>query len=606
MPKTSGKYTNIAKRIVENSYYDKENSTLFVHEPGISFSTLKSLAKKRGFTVGKVDAGEYVSIPARYKYHDSDSVISLYDDFMSTYARYDGTFDTLLEYYKVFDSMDQNTGEISLILDTYASEVLSQGFIENPLSIKISNQNAQRLVERILYKNKVYQKLPEIIRSLAKYGNMGILIHYPYLDRWLDREENPDFKKIDVLEDLKLTFVNPKYFKVNTDEYYSVLNYETFMPTTFTQTTSVSPINNLLWQPWQFTHFLLPSETTEPYGKSMLWSMRSAYDQLTTLEGLLAISRASNIQRLVFYVPVPPGVSLVDSYGFLNEFKTQYLNSIFTDTNGIKAGRKVPGALSILTMPVAPDGKKVEVETIEAKIDLSSTEDVDYFLDKLLRDSALPKGYLVGDDVITTAQTLEAQDLKLRRTLIPLKKAFVTGMMNLVENILTHANYDVSKLDVEVSLNEPCMVDSSTLEKYKDVAELVKSFAELNPQMTDINKYQAMVQLGIPSNIACLVSATSSINQSCHIEDLAKFLKGQKVKKQSEASSEESMDDLLATEESAKIKLNSKEYFAENYDLSKSLMEFNRVFRTSVSGTADRELKESMLRSKKVSANEEK
>lgn len=590
--KTSGRFTNIAKRIVENSYYDKENSTLFVREPGISFASLKALAKKRGFTVGKVDSGEYISIPSSYKYHDKNDAISLYDDFMSTYSQYDGTYNTLLQYYSVFDSMDQNLGEISLILDTYASEVLSQGFVENPLNIKISNQNAQQLVERILYKNKIYQRLPEIIRSIAKYGNYGVLIHYPYLSQWLDREENPDFKKIDVLEDLKLTFVNPKYFKVNTDEYYSVLNYETNMPTTFTHSTSVSPVNNLQWQPWQFTHFLLPSETTEPYGKSMLWSMRSAYDQLTTLEGLLAISRASNIQRLVFYVPLPPGVSMVDAYGYLNEFRSQYLNSIFTDMNGMKSGRKVPGAMSILTMPVAPDGKKVEMETVEAKIDLSSTEDVDYFLDKLLRDSALPKGYLVGDDVITTAQTLEAQDLKLRRTLIPLKRAFLNGMMNLIENILTHANYDVSKLDVEVSLNEPCMVDSSTLEKYKDITELVKTFAELNPQMTDINKYQTMVKLGLPTDIACLVSATSSINQSCHGEDLVKFLKGQRVKKQNSQSAQDSEE---VTQESVKYKVTSKEYLAENYEYKKNLLDFNKLFRTSTSGTADRELKESAL-----------
>lgn len=602
--KASGKFANPLRRMTENSYYDQENSTLFVHEPGISFDSLKSLAKKRGFTIGKVESGEYVSIPAAYKYHGTKEAVSLYDDFMSICSLYDGTFNTLLEYYKVFDAMDQNMGEISLILDTYASEVLSQGFVENPLSIKISNQNAQRLVERILYKNKIYQRLPEIIRSLAKYGNMGVLVHYPYLDKWLNREENPDFKKIDVLEDLKLTFVNPKYFKVNTDEYYSVLNYETFMPKTFTQTTSTSPINGLQWQPWQFTHFLLPSETTEPYGKSMLWSMRSAYDQLTTLEGLLGISRASNIQRLVFYVPLPPGVSMVDSYGFLNEFRTQYLNSIFTDLNGVKAGRKIPGAMSILTLPEAPDGKKVTFDTIEAKIDLSSTEDVDYFLDKLLRDSALPKGYLVGDDVITTAQTLEAQDLKLRRTLIPLKKAFLNGMMNLVENILTHANYDVSKLDVEVSLNEPCMVDSATLEKYKDITELVKTFAELNPQMTDINKFQTMVQLGLPVDIACLVSATSSINQACHVEDLAKFLKGQKVKKQGEGNPGAEQEMELA-QEAAKYKVTSRDYLAENYEYAKDLVEFNRIFRTSVSGTADRELKESVLRPKKVFSEKE-
>ena len=92
--------------------------------------------------------------------------------------------------------------------------------------------------------------------------------------------------------------------------------------------------------------------------------------------------------------------------------------------------------MSILTLPESADGKKVSVDHIESNIDLSSTEDVEYFLDKILRNSSLPKGYLVGEDVITTAQ--EAQDLKLKRTLIPLKKGLLNGIMNLVENVLTH------------------------------------------------------------------------------------------------------------------------------------------------------------------------
>ena len=39
---------------------------------------------------------------------------------------------------------------------------------------------------------------------------------------------------------------------------------------------------------------------------------------------------------------------------------------------------------------------------------------------------------------------------------------------NLVENILTHCGYDVSKLEVEVALNEPIQIAAETLEKYAD------------------------------------------------------------------------------------------------------------------------------------------
>jgi len=597
-------FSGIAKRIVENSYHDKDTNTLFITNPGISFDVLKSLAKKRNFTIGQTQSGEFVSIPISYKYHDEAEQISLYDDFLSSYTYYNNNFNTLLAAYKCFDLMDENLGEVSLILDTYVAEVLSQGFVDNPLKIKISNQTAQKLIEKVFYKNKIYQKLPNITRSIAKYGNYGMILTYPYLESWME-DKDIDFKRLDILEDLVIVYVNPKYFRVNTDEYYNVINYETEQETAFVNRLQVSQNIRKTWQPWQFVHFLINDEITEPYGKSMLWSMRSAFDQLTSLEALLAISRASKIQRLVFYVPMPNGVSLPDSYGFMNEFKSQYLNSMFTDSGTAKAGRKIPGAMSILTLPVSSDGKKVEVDHIESNIDLSSTEDVEYFLDKILRNSSLPKGYLVGDDTITTAQALEAQDLKLKRTLIPLKKALLNGLMCLVENILTHAGYDVTTMDIEVSLNEPIQLSADVISKYSDIVELLKGFAEVNPNMPDINKFQLLIKMGLPLDFAQLICSKTSIASLNSPEDLARFLKNQKIKQKAAVPGPEGeegekggdqdmsmmgMPPMGGVGESVSYSVNSKTFLNENQDLQKMLKEMSGLIKGK---PFVRELKES-------------
>ena len=927
---------NLAKRITENSLIDSENGILFVTNPGISFEALKGLAKRHNFTIGQTNSGEYVSIPTSYKYLKDDSdLFTLYDDFTSTYTFYDTNRSTLLSAYKTFDAMEENFGEIALILDTYVAEVLGLGFVENPLKISISNENAQELVQKILYKNKIYDKLPGIVKAIAKYGNYGVILSYPYLEQWLENIDENEFKRIDVLEDLILTFVNPKYFSVHTDEYYNVINYETEIEKRYVNITSQTHNNSTkIWQPWQFCftgdtkislldgreltlkeiekefgdgefwvyscnekgrilpgrahslkktrenaelveveldngekihctpdhkfmlrdgtyceasklssgislmplyrqkinsshnrrgyeqffdnhaqkwmythwrvaeeiygtkrdangrfsksyhvhhkdfnslnnspnnlqwltcaehnklhndiikdpildanrrksssealkrtwaenyeemckkssenqikictkrlaetgskvtdaqreasrrngqkvglsrkgcktsiehqqkcrlgnkkyferlreelteaqyklvmklrkngtklkdldltlinhkvvavrpyhcedvydftvdkyhnfalsagvfvhncHFKIYDEVTEPYGKSMLWSMRSAFDQLTTLEALLGISRASKLQRLVFTVPLPNGINMVDAGGFLNEFRSNYLNSIFTDNNAPKAGRKLPGAMSILTLPESYDGKKVSVDKIEAQINLSENDDVQYFLDKILRNSNLPKGYLVGEDVITTAQALEAQDLKLRRALIPLKKAFLNGMMNLVENILTHCGYDVSKLEVEVALNEPIQIAAETLEKYGSILELLGGFKELNPGMTTINQYQFLLKMGIPYDIASLVMSGESINTMSTSEDLGKFLINKKLKNGQAALPAPEED--VNFGESVKYSVNSKTFLKANYSLKKQL---NEVYKT-IKGV-DRDLKENVLKSK--------
>lgn len=580
-------FKTLSKTLLENSAYDKDSNTLFVTNPGISYNALKGLAKKHNFTVGQTKSGNYVSIPLATKYNDfNENYISLYDSFMDTYTYYSKNYATLLAAYRTFDLMDENLAEVGTILDTYVAEVLSQGFIDNPLKITISDSKAQQLVEKILYKNKVYQRLPNITRSLAKYGNYGMVLHYPYLNKWLDTEAHPDFTQIDVLEDLNIRFVNPKYFKVNTDEYMNVINYETTDENRYVAKpqTSVANTANEVWQPWQFVHFLLPDEITEPYGKAMLWSMRSAFDQLSTLEALLGISRASKIQRLVFYVPIPKDTAITDAYGYMNEFRSNYLNSIFTDAPGAKAGRKIPGATSILTLPKAADGTKVDVDHIEANIDLSSTEDVDYFKDKIYNNSKLPKGYLVGEDVITTAQTLEAQDLKLKRALIPLKKGLINGMMNLVENILTHCGYDVSKLEVKVSLNEPIQIPADVISKYSDIADLLKSFKEVNPSMPSVNAFQLLIKLGMPADISSLILQNSATNALASSEDLGKFLNKQRVKQKTSV-------DNVNDEMGESLSLSSKTFLMENTFLHSKLKEF-RIINTTAT---DRSLKEQVL-----------
>lgn len=565
MAKRNEYLKNLAKRIVETTAYDPDSNTLFVSNPGISAEVLKSLAKKHNFTIGQVGSGEYVSIPGSFKY-TKDEALRLYDDFLDTYTIFSKNYEALQSVYSTLDTMDENVSEITLILNTYVAEVLSQGFIDDPLKIVISDPKAQTLIDKVFYRNKIYNRLPEIVRNIAKYGNYGMILQYPYLEQWQTDDDSEGFNKLDIVEDLYLTSVNPKYFKVNTDEFLNPINYETTQENRYVNVVAKSSVIAKTWQPWQFVHFLLPDEATAPYGKSMLWSMRSAFDQLTTLEALLGISRASNIQRLVFTVPMPNGISMVDAYGFMNEFRSQYLNSIFTDYGTSKAGRKIPGALSILTLPETHDGKKVGVDKIEANIDLSSTEDVQYFLDKILRNSALPKGYLVGEDVITTSQALDAQDLKLKRTLIPLKQALITGIMTLVENILAHAGYDVTKLNVDVSLNEPVQVPADVIEKYGKIMEFVGGLLEFNPQMPNINKFQLLVKLGMPTDLSTLICAQSSVSALDIPEDLARFLLGQKVKDANAVPT-----DAPELEETTSVKLSSKQYLNENARALKQL-----------------------------------
>ena len=574
---TSSNYIKgLAKRIVENSYHDKTTNTLFVTNPGISAQLLKSLATKNNFKIGSTKSGEYISIPLSFKANEfEDKYVSQFDAFLDTYTYFNRNYHTLLTAYKTFDLMEENMSEVELILSTYVEEVLSAGFVEEPLSIKISNAKAQEDVESILRKNKIYARLPMIVRNLAKYGNMGFTLSYPYLEA-NEGEIDDEVRKIDVLRDLVITPVNPKFFKIVCDHHYNVIHYQTSIDNTYSYSNATVTVQNQTWQPWQFVHFLLPSETTQPYGQSMLWSLRSAFDQLTTLESLLGISRASKIQRLVISLPMPPGISAVDAYQYMNEFKGNYLNSLFAEAPGVKAGRKIPGAMSIFVKP-AIEG--FDIDHIESNIDLADTEDVEYFLDKILRNSKLPKGYLVGEDTITTAQTLESQDLKFSRALIPLKQGLLNGITYMVECILTHLGYDVAKIEVEVYLNKPIQISGDLIAKYADIVDLVSGMNGLN-QMTKINQYQVMVELGMPPTIAKLINSGASMPLLKDTDDLKQFMVGQ-ISKSSADAAQSSADDFggeMPAMESVKkdMRVTSKVFLSENAELKESLRDVRK------------------------------
>lgn len=576
MPSNNTWLKGIAKRIVEGSYYDKETNTLFATNVGISPEVLRGLAKKNNFRIGQTKSGEYISIPLSMPQSAAkDMFVSMYDSFMDSYTYYNQNFNSLLTAYRTFDLMEENLGEVDLILDTYVAEVLSTGFIENPLKVKISNPKAQDIVEKILYKNKIYQRLPTLVKGLAKYGNYGLLLYYPYLEKNRDNPE-VDLNQIDVLKDLYIKFINPKYFKVNCDEDYNVVNYETDMDNAFLTTNQSQITQHKVWQPWQFVHGLIYDDDTAPYGKSMLWSMRSAFDQLSTLESLLAVSRASKIQRLVISVPMPPNIGVIDSYQYINEIKSNINNSLFTNAPGIRAGKKVPAATEILYKP-AIEG--FDIDKIEANIDLSSTEDVEYFLDKILRNSKLPKGYLIGDDTITTSQTLESQDLKLQRALIPLKEALVNMITYLVHCILAHCGYDVSKLDIEISLEKPIQISSDQIQKYVDIVELLKGMREISGNVPMLNQFQLLIELGLPENLAMLICSNNNISLIKNKDILKKFLRSYTVNKTSDIENLNSttVDQETEVESVVVTKITGKKFLMENYELAQMLKEFHNT-----------------------------
>ena len=203
--------------------------------------------------------------------------------------------------------------------------------------------------------------------------------------------------------------------------------------------------------------------------------------------------------------------------------------------------------------------------------------------------------------------------------MVPLKKALVDGTLGLVEKILVHAGFDVSKINVEVTLNKPIQISNDLIAKYNDIIQLVGNIQEvINNEMTNINKYQLLVEMGIPVNAARLMCSKSSISVLQNASDLKKFMLGQKEKEPGSVEQigkkvyeKHLLQDTInikeeLEEECTKIEMikTSKQFLSENIDLADNLKEFHDTIK-SESKTGKTTLHESLLKPKITEKTEE-
>ena len=356
------------------------------------------------------------------------------------------------EYYRF---MDLNSTESSLMLDTYADEsVATSDISESPIRIEINDKEAKNKVFDILYKNEILTSKDgdtvsahrANIRELAKFGD--IFIRY-YRDK--PKSEN-----------IRLQFLNYEIYKVKLIR---------------------EPVSGKLvaWQlgnkdivlpPWELVHGKIKDTTFDPYGRSILEPVRSAYQQLLITEALLALSRASRIERIVIKVPTTNKNPMAAFQSLLN-IKSTLKSVIFGNNNNADSKSRIPALTDMLFMP---SGEGYELDRLQSSIDVSSIEDVEFFRDKFITGTRLPKSYFLADETIQLDGTsLAQQDLKFARALLPLQDGYVDFLTSIITNLLILLNYDLSKVKVNVSMSRPQVMNSDMISKADSSIRLVES-----------------------------------------------------------------------------------------------------------------------------------
>ena len=365
--------------------------------------------------------------------------------------------------YDTYNFMDANSSESSLTLDTYADESVMVGTVaDSPVDIEISDKEISEKVKKTLSSNGITTSRDggmsshrEIVRQLAKFGDFFIIVKKPKKDSPINLFKVQDPSQISADE------FPGSQARIG----YTVSSLE-------------GGVSEHL-EPWECVHFKLPDMQFFPYGRSILEPMRAPYQQLQINEALLALSRASKVERLIIKVPTTGG-NPTTVFTQIQAVKSQLKNILFGNTGESKSRSRLSALTDILFLP---SSEGYEMDRLQSSIDISSIEDVEYFQNKVLMASRLPKSYLLADDVQELyGQVLASQDLKFARSLVPLQQGYVEGLTELITSLVIIHGGDPEQVKVDVRIPKPQALTSEVINHANDsislASEIMSNFRD--------------------------------------------------------------------------------------------------------------------------------
>jgi hypothetical protein len=403
--------------------------------------------------------------------------------------------------------MDRGGGEGSILLDIIADEVTNiTDSSENSLIINISDEKLEAKIFEVLSNNKILSNSRSDIRNMCKFGDFSYLITNMRGERLFSLDADKD-KRDKELQGTKLKMAyNPNDIQIHFlhSEFYGVDHssqniYELKVNNTDKYGTNVN-VKDEIFYPWEYSLFSIKSRDSFPYGLSELEKMRTPWEKLTILEELLALTRSNRMDKIAVTVPGLKGdpTSVLNR---LSQLKNTIKNIILGSGSGDRISRnRDTGLTEYLWVPEGFDLKK-----LSSAVEVASIEDVEYFRDKLINASRLPKGFFIaGESAQARPLSLRQQDIKFARSLIPIGEAYCSGLQKLITLVAFYLGADITQLEVEVKFKKSPYISSELMNTYKDIYSIIKTYKDTKSEfsetkeITDVDVKRILDLIGAP------------------------------------------------------------------------------------------------------------
>jgi hypothetical protein len=366
----------------------------------------------------------------------------------------------LLSAYADYEGMD-NYDLISSALDILANDVTQLDYSNGKCMWTTSkDENIKIVLDDLWHKTlRIEEEAWEIARTMVKMGNNyeEILVNdkgvcgLNFLDpKTIRRIEGPYGNLVGFVQDFSgKTGYTP-------EEYERVLQASRGRDKTskFEMNMAITAL-----EPWEVTHFRLRSKNRRSaYGVSQMDGARWVWKRLMLLEDAATVFRVQRApERYAFYVDVGD-LPAKEALAYLNQVRSMHKKKKMIDpqTGKMSLRWEAISPEEDMYIPVRKGVQGARVEVLQSPA-WQSTEDLNYFQDKLFGAMKVPKSYLAHEAGVAKA-SLSSQDVNFAKTVLRIQREMKNGFKKVARTHLAALGIDPYDVDYDLKMTVPSAI----------------------------------------------------------------------------------------------------------------------------------------------------
>lgn len=355
------------------------------------------------------------------------------------------------DIYRDVEDMDRTVEEVATALDMLADNAVSPpGGGQRSFAIAYSGAvptAIQTLIEETIQRTRWQEKAYEIARSTLLYGD--------------------DFRQYVIDSDMnivRLMYMPPNSMRRNEDQYGLLKNGKVEGEWAFEQFEPSSEKYLAGFYPWQLQHLRWNASGKSPYGRSLIFTARTAWRKLQVMEEALVINWITRaFARLLFILDVT-GKGPEEAKEYVKTFKRSLqTRRIAKDVEGVQQLSIVQDIF--MGKSYHEVGGRAQEGLTDAKVlDTSTTaysnmSPIEYYRSKLLMCLRTPKAYLGLEEDINAKATLTQEDRRYAKFLQHIQSVLSQGIVKTIDLQLALKDIDPTQIPYLVQWPVPAWTD---------------------------------------------------------------------------------------------------------------------------------------------------